>query len=431
MIANLQRRYTELGRIRLGTRVNGRQQKIDTFRFTSAAQHLIEEIAALYGGEARPWQNEKKSLWEVITGVDVIPVYVPRQQIDPWYESWARGVCTRRCDGIRDLIHDKPCDCQFDQSGKPSNCKPTTRVNVELADIPGYGVWRLETHGIYAAGELTNMAPLIAAAPFPLPARLVLEKRDGKRFDREEGKVKTLDYNVPVLMFDGVTSRQFAIGGDAITQALRASGLVGDPVSAMPAIETATAPALPATPQPPAPAEPDPALIEKGLAFIAGCETDEQMADAFARIERMGKPQVLVEAFQLRLGELAVLKTTASRTVPPLVLDGSDGDGPPGYDESDDDEFPADSQAPAAAPVAPPAAPEPAPRPETPPAAPSAPAATESASGDRVAAMTRLLGVAGSKGLKRTQVDERMQSDYGVTLKSATAQQLNRLAGEL
>lgn len=425
-IANLQRRHTELGRIRLGTRTNGKQHKIDTFRFTSAAQHLIEEIAALYGGEARPWQNEKKSLWEVITEADTIPVYVPSQDIDPTYEAWARGVCTRRCDGIRDTVHDRPCDCSFDQLGKPSQCKPTTRVNVALADVPGYGVWRLVTHGIYAAGELANMAPLIKAAPFPLPARMVLEKRDGKKFDRQEGKVKTLDYNVPVLMFDGVTSRQFQLGHDAITQALRASGLVGEPVSAAPAIEAPSVPALEAA----QPKQWDPEVIARGLAYIRAASPD-QMPDVHARIAHMGNPQVLLDAFQVRLGEHATAAAAAPKPGP--VLDGGDGDAPPEHDDEfppDDDEFVVDPDARPAAPVAPPAAQEPPARTEAPPAATKAPAASGSTStaGDAQAAMTRLLQVAGQKSIKRADLDAHMQQHFGVGLKAATAEQLDALA---
>lgn len=423
-IANLQRRDTEVGRIRLGTRTNGKQHAIDTFRFTSGAQHLIEEIAALYGGEVKPWVNEGRHLFEVITKVNIIPIYLPPQKIDPWYENWGKGVCLRRCDGVRDTIHDKPCDCAFDQLGKPSKCKPTTRVNVMLADVQGLGVWRLETHGIYAAGEMVQLSERIQGIKMPLPARLFLEARDGKKFNREKQKVETQDYNVPVILIDSVTSRHVQLGGDAISQALAAGG--HGPTSAPPAIEAPKAPALPA-----APAGPDPALIERGLAFIASCTTDEQMADAYERIKKMGAPELLKAAWVKRRDELA-----AAQPAPPLVIDGGDGDLSPDtgdYDRAWDEDQQADhtALAPAATPAAPPAAEKPAPRTEAPPAAPSAPAATGGTSGDKVAAMTRLLGVAGGKGLKRADLDTRMRSEFDVTLKAATAEQLDALAAAL
>jgi hypothetical protein len=425
-IANLQRRDTEVGRIRLGTRTNGKQHSIDTFRFTSGAQHLIEEIAALYGGEVKPWVNDKKHLFEVITTVNIIPIYLPPQKIDPWYESWGKGVCLRRCDGIRDMIHDKPCDCAFDESGKPNRCKPTTRVNVMLADVQGLGVWRLETHGIYAAGEMVQLSDRIQGIRMPLPARLYLEPRDGKKFDRSKGKVETLDYNVPVILIDSVTSRHVQLGHDAISQALAAGG--HGPTSAPPAIEAPKAPALPA-----APAGPDPQMVERALAMIATA-TPDQMDDVHARIVKTGSPQVLLDAFQVRLGEHRI----AAQQRPPLVLDGGEPDDGPGWGATSDDEFPPDdderrdeqrqeyaaNQAPQAAPVAPPAAQEPPARTEAPPAATKAP----EASGDKVAVMTRLLSLGAEKGYKRAQLDEQMQTHFGVSLKTATAEQLDALA---
>ena len=433
-IANLQRRDTEVGRIRLGTRTNGKQHALDTFRFTSGAQHLIEEIAALYGGEVRPWVNEGKHLFEVITAKNIIPIYLPPQRIDPWYESWGKGVCLRRCDGVRDTIHDRPCDCAFDELGKPSKCKPTTRVNVMLADVQGLGVWRLETHGIYAAGEMVQLSERIQGIKMPLPARLFLEARDGKKFNREKQKVETLDYNVPVILIDSVTSRHVQLGGDAISQALAAGG--HGPISAPPAIEAPSAPAIEA----PKPREWDPEVIARGLAYIQAASPD-QMPDVHARIAHMGNPQVLLDAFQVRLGEHATAAAAAPKPGP--VLDAGEDDGtswgtrdetefPPYGDEANDErrqEYQA-NQAPAAAPVVPPAAQEPPARTEAPPAATKAPAASGSTStaGDAQAAMTRLLQVAGQKSIRRADLDAHMQQHFGVGLKAATAEQLDALA---
>lgn len=431
-IANLQRRDTEVGRIRLGTRTNGKQHALDTFRFTSGAQHLIEEIAALYGGEVKPWVNDGKHLFEVITAVNIIPIYLPPQKIDPWYESWGKGVCLRRCDGIRDTIHDKPCDCAFDELGKPSKCKPTTRVNVMLADVQGLGVWRLETHGIYAAGEMVQLSERIQGIRMPLPARLFLEARDGKKFNREKQKVETQDYNVPVILIDSVTSRHVQIGGDAISQALAAGG--HGPTSAPPAIEGPSVPAIEA----PKPQTWDPDVIARGLEAIKGA-TSEQMADLQQKIIKMGKPELLVAAWKRKSEHLLSAQLAAPQPGP--VLDGGDDEFPPEHDDEwqdemrqahaangpDDDESQTDPDARPAAPVAPPATQEPPARTEAPPVAPTAPAATESTSGDKVAAMTRLLTLGTAKSYKRAQLDEQMQQHFGVSLKAATAQQLDAL----
>lgn len=419
-IADLQRRDTEVGRIRLGTKTNGKQHKLDTFRFTSGAQHLIEEIAALYGGEMKPWQNGKKHLFEVITTTNIIPIYLPPQTIDPWYEQWGNAVCVRRCNGIRDLIHDRPCDCNPDDR----KCKPTTRVNVMLADVQGLGVWRLETHGIYAAGEMVQLSDRIRGIRMPLPARLFLEQRDGKKFDREKGKVESMDYNVPVIMIDSVTSRHVQLGHDAITQALVAGG--HGPTSAPPAIEGPSAPAIEA----PKPPQVDPDTIARGLEAIKVARPD-QMSGLQQYIVKIGSPELLVAAWKRR--SEALITAAAEMAAPPVaapkpgpILDGGDDERPP----FDDDEFPPDDEAPAAAPAAPPTAQQPPARTEAPPAATKPPKATESAStaGDKQAAMTRLLQLAAQKGMKRAALDEYLVQQRGFGLKAAATEDLDFLA---
>lgn len=303
-IRDLQAQLTELGRIRTGLRVPNKAgtklipKKLDSFRFTSPAEHLITAIAALYGGECAPWTGEGVvgRQFQVFTDVDDITVYVPRQKIDPFYERWQGGVCARRCDGERDLIHDKPCDCS---GGDDRLCKPTTRINVMLADVPGIGVWRLESHGIYAAMELSQLAMLVERTPMPIPARLILEARQRKFYNLKKDLVEVRDYYVPIVMIDAVTSRQVQIGGDAITQALRMSASTEGPaqIAAAPAARAIEA-------APAAPAGPDPALIERGLAFIAQVQP-AGVDDAWARVAKMGSPAVLVQAMEARVQALA------------------------------------------------------------------------------------------------------------------------------
>lgn len=240
-IRDLQTALAEVGRIRLGLSPaatgSKNPSKLDTFRFTSPAEHLIRGVAELYGGEAKPWQpqNGGPKQWEVITAVNQIPVYAPRQTIDPNYEQWGNGVCTRRCDGYRDDIHDKPCDCNPERRA----CKPTVRISLILADLVGTGTWRLESHGFYAATELTALTPMLQNASLPLPGILLLDQRERKYFDREEGKPKTKKYPVPVVMFDSITARTLMSGAQAIHNAL--AGDAGD----RPAIESGGSPLTP------------------------------------------------------------------------------------------------------------------------------------------------------------------------------------------
>lgn len=182
----------ELGRIRIGAKADGgkRPVKLETFRFTSADQSLIKAIADLYGGTAAPWINDGKSEFEVCTTVDRVPVLLPPKPITQWYELWSGGGCQRRCDSETNFLSDTRCACPKDPidraeaAAKGRACKPTTRLNVVLADVPGLGVWRLESHGYYAAAKLPRLALFLAQAAQQnvyLPAVLGLEKRSVKR----------------------------------------------------------------------------------------------------------------------------------------------------------------------------------------------------------------------------------------------------------
>lgn len=441
-IRGLQTSLAEMGRIRLGQRVptakgGTRPAKLDTFRFTSPARALIEEIAALYGGTVSEFTGEgvRGKQFQVTTEQNVMPVFVPRQTIDPFYESWARGVCTRRCNGEHDLIHDNPCDCNPDKRA----CKPTTRVNLMLADVSGPGYWRLESHGIYAAMELTQIAQLIQRVEIPLPAKLLLEARQRKFFNREEGKVETHDWFTPVVILDHLTPRMLITGGtEAVERAVQSGGRT----PGSPALESApdsralpaAPPARPATPPetPTVPKQWDPSVIERAMAAIASAQP-EGMADLHQRVQKLGHEGVLA-AFQARLAEhelerqakAAALEAEQDREQE--QYDAARAGEADGYAEawSDGDDGTQDIPTPPAESA--PAAPEE-------PAAPSAPADTEPPAGDdmgdRSAAMTELLGVAAKLRMGVKMLDTEIERFTGVSRYDASADRLRALAAEL
>lgn len=198
MIIGLQQQQTEVGRIRLGVKVassNGmRPAKLDTLRFTSPRRELIERVAELYGGKAETWQPPKgNSQWQVITTATQVPVMVPPQ--DPaesqWLEMWSKGGCLRRCDGRTERISGKPCMCDPDPQER--DCKMHTRVNVLLEEVPGIGVWRVDTGSFYAATELPTTARILAEAKGLIPGKLILDQRTVTRGG------KTFNFAVPVL----------------------------------------------------------------------------------------------------------------------------------------------------------------------------------------------------------------------------------------
>lgn len=203
-IIDLQRRIAEVGRIRIGQQVpvasgrgkgKTRPTKLDTFRLTSPNRTRIEQACRLYGGDVKEWEAPAGKQFEVITKTDVLPVIVPPSDMafSQWYELWSGGGCLRRCDGATDSIGDQPCICDPDNR----ECDIHTRLSVMLRDMPGLGLWRIDTSGYYAALELqgaVDVMRMAAAAGTMLPAQLRLEQRMIKRADEQ-----TKRFAVPVL----------------------------------------------------------------------------------------------------------------------------------------------------------------------------------------------------------------------------------------
>lgn len=172
-VANLQRRLPTAGRIRTGIRgPKGAPKAISTFRFTSADEEAIHQIAAVYGGEAKPWKDAPTpGQWEVITTASEIRVVLPPDPLTgtPLYEMWSGGGCQRRCDGVTCSVMqsgpdggevvDTDCIC----SGKGAmECSPHTRLSVILPEVRFAGVWRYESARSWAvAQEMPGMVDLI------------------------------------------------------------------------------------------------------------------------------------------------------------------------------------------------------------------------------------------------------------------------------
>lgn len=200
MIIDLQRRLAEAGRIRIGQQVatgNGRKrpEKLTTFRLTSSDRTRIQQAAQLFGGTPAEWDAPAGRQWEVVTEVDSLNVIVPPADMSfsQHYELWSGGGCQRRCDGRYESITEGPCVCDPEKR----ECTIHTRLSVMLRDLPGLGVWRIDTSGYYAAVELqgaVEVVQLAAGRGQMLPARLRLEQRMVKRLG--EG---TRRFAVPVL----------------------------------------------------------------------------------------------------------------------------------------------------------------------------------------------------------------------------------------
>jgi hypothetical protein len=440
-IRDLQVRSVRVGRCRAGQKVQGQPSRLDTFRFTSPAEHLIEEIAALYGGKMVVWgDSPRNKQWEVVTDAAMIPVFIPPQKVDPFYEQWGKDVCVRRCDGFHDTIHDVPCDCNPERR----KCKPTTRVSLMLADVPGLGVWGLESHGIYFAGEMVQLFDTIQGVRVPLPARLLLENRVSKQYDRVSKRVVVKDYNVPVLLLDGVTSRVVQVGTDAVSQALA----LGREQQALAAQERAAIEPLRATAIEAAPATAPPAPnIPKALEAIAKATTNAEMAGIRKRIKETGDHQQLIDAWHARSQVLTAQRTQEAEAQRAqarvdakkarearLDAQGAWQDAPEEPDDPTDP--PVNSEA----------------VPEPPATSPWKDGGThEQGVGDgaweggepeetiaatdepqaRKSAMMQLLGEAGGKLLKTSDLDRMAQDEFGVGLQLITVAQMQALGAKL
>jgi hypothetical protein len=217
VIIDLQRGIAEAGRIRIGEQVptsNGRTrpEKLGTFRFTSADQQAIDEIAGLLGGRVAPWQAPAGPQFEVITEAAAIDVIVPPSAMafTQHYEVWSAGGCQRRCDGVTESIGQQPCVCDPDKR----ECKIHTRLSVMLRDVRGLGLWRIDTQGWYAARELAGAVEVLALAAgrgTMIPARLLLEQRSVKR-PGKDGKPQTQRFAVPRLDL-GITPGELLLSG--------------------------------------------------------------------------------------------------------------------------------------------------------------------------------------------------------------------------
>lgn len=224
-LLDIQRRSQQIGRLRMGQKVGTgkfnkdgtekmRPVRRDTWRITTPSRYEAEAIAARFGGEVRPWERE----FEVDTDVAELPVTVPPrdQVVSQNYEMWSAGGCLRRCNSQHEQISNGPCLCPHAEDptneeevttaalersrlaslNPPRACKPITRISVMIPDLPGLGVFRLDTGSYYAAAEIGDAAALMQMARDKgvfLPAILRIEQRT------RVANGQTKKFPVPVL----------------------------------------------------------------------------------------------------------------------------------------------------------------------------------------------------------------------------------------
>jgi hypothetical protein len=221
-IITLQRQARELGRLRSGyTDTSGekpRPVKSSTWIVTSHSEDYVRAAAELYGGTPEKWQPQGNGAeqWRVITkAVAIDAILPPGDPLSQAYELWNRGGCARRCDGVTETLSDSPCLCRadfgddFHLMAKDKRCSETTRLSLILPPMPDVGVFRVETHGHYAANEIAATVDVIRGATggeVMVPVRARIEPRTRVA----EGKTK--QFPVIVIELRGATAGQILSG---------------------------------------------------------------------------------------------------------------------------------------------------------------------------------------------------------------------------
>ena len=210
-IKTMKRQAAELGRIRTGySRPNPNPDKgpipvkSKTFILSSHSREYVERAASLYGGRVEEWtpNNQSTAQFRVITEATELRAILPAgDPLSQSYEFWTGGGCERRCDGEVEKISGQACIClarygeDWHERSPRQVCRPTSRINVMLPDLPDLGVWRLESHSYYAAdamaGGLDTVLQATGGAGL-LPVRMWIEHREIMR----NGKPK----HFPVVM---------------------------------------------------------------------------------------------------------------------------------------------------------------------------------------------------------------------------------------
>jgi hypothetical protein len=316
-ILTLQRQARELGRLRAGLTEptgNGRSRpaRSKTWILTTHQRDYLDAAAEAWGGEVHQWtpQGGGVQAWRLITDADAIDAILPPgDPLSQSYEMWSRGGCQRRCDGQTEQLSGNPCLClaQFGEEfhlQKPEDaCRPHTRLNVVLPDVPDLGVWRVETKGFYAANEIAASIDLIRNATggaVMVPVRLRIEPR------KRVAQGKTKQYPVIVVEIRGATAGQI-LGGS------------------VPAIAVSGGPerqAIGAAPE----------IAEQGpdwLALIAAVETAEDLNALKAQMQAANVRDAAVVTAWRQRGEAVARAAKPSPASPPPV----DGEVEPDADD--------------------------------------------------------------------------------------------------
>ena len=164
--------YDVVGRFRAGHMIGKRPQTLSEWRVTTDDPEVADKIAALYGGKAQTWDNERQP-HEVFTTATTIPVIV--EKIFSSMTLWGRAGAIRKCDGNTLTYPEdqagKACECASYGSladrkaaaERGTGCSPDITVRFKLADAPDLGTFEFKTGSWSLARDIGKVEADLAA----------------------------------------------------------------------------------------------------------------------------------------------------------------------------------------------------------------------------------------------------------------------------
>ena len=171
--------------------------KSRTLVFRGSDRKQLEAVAAIVGGDVSASPNPRaEGVWRLVSRAAALDVAIADELRDRpgLYEFWGKHGKLRDCDGrsCRFLVdvqsgerqENVPCFCTAHglRTEDSDACRITTRLNVIIpafADIPGMGVWQLESRGRTTFRDLKGLFRLCRAMGLPgvfgLPVTLRVE----------------------------------------------------------------------------------------------------------------------------------------------------------------------------------------------------------------------------------------------------------------
>ncbi|WP_217923747.1 hypothetical protein [Miltoncostaea oceani] len=221
-VLDQQHALREIARVRFGERKGanrpGRPMLLP--RVTSQSREVVEQVAAVYGGDVLDWRPDDKAApqFEVtITKPEGLAIAVPPGEppFTSAYEQWAGGINTVRCDGdacqfrVRGRWTERACVCAQREAEAAARdedyerpCKLTTRLSFCILGIEILGRARVDTKSFYAAQEVPATLAMLQASGRAAWLRMEPRSRSVMVWDEKAGVDKPTTKRFPVIVVE-------------------------------------------------------------------------------------------------------------------------------------------------------------------------------------------------------------------------------------